>query len=85
MVTRSVKYAGYCILLIVQETKGGSVNAPHHHHHEFTVESITKLLNHFGLQDVHAEVRGTMRIWRDDQFHDVDCLIARGRKAPSAK
>jgi len=67
-------------MLIPQETEGGSVNAPDHYHHEFNVESITKLLNDFGLTNVHAEVQGTMKIWREDRFHDVDCLVARGQK-----
>jgi hypothetical protein len=44
------------------------------------VESITKLLGHFGFVNVHAEVRGTMKIWREDKFHEVDCLVARGQK-----
>jgi hypothetical protein len=68
------------ILIPEQATETGSVNAPHHFHDEFNVESITKLLQHFGLTDVHAEVQGTMRIWREDRFHEVDCLIARGQK-----
>jgi SAM-dependent methyltransferase len=81
---RKVSQSNIYVELITDMTKAteeGSVNAPHHYHDEFTVESLSKLLNHFGLKNVHAEVSGTMKIWRNDRFFDVDCLVAVGQKS----
>lgn len=61
------------------------MNAPEHYHDVYNEKSITELLRSYDWQDVYTEVRGKMSIWREDRFHNVDCLIARARKGTKEK
>ncbi|WVW80616.1 hypothetical protein I302_102602 [Kwoniella bestiolae CBS 10118] len=62
-------------------TSHGSFNAPNHYRPAFTTQSLTKLFESYGLEDVYAERRGELPVFGlEEGKARVPCLIVRGRK-----
>ncbi|WWC98333.1 hypothetical protein V866_005224 [Kwoniella sp. B9012] len=62
-------------------TKHGSFNAPEHHRPSFTIDSLTRLFESYGLTNVYAEQRGELPIFGTEKDKmRIPGLIVRGRK-----
>ncbi|OCF56246.1 hypothetical protein L486_06187 [Kwoniella mangroviensis CBS 10435] len=62
-------------------TKHDSFNAPEHHRPSFTIDSLTRLFESYGLTDVYAEQRGELPIFGTEEGKmRIPGLIVRGRK-----
>lgn len=67
----------------LQKNESGSVNSKGHFHAAHTVSSICKLLESYGLTEVHAELDGRLPVFPDEGEWPQN-LVVRGQKSTSA-